>query len=245
MVLSTGGPRGTAPFPQLLCTSHSAGMPSAPSPHTLQLHQLPPHTCFLPPTTFVLCICDFHSHCTHLLVRDWSFTLHTTVLATGLSHSTRLHTCSHTAINSTSPTPTTPSLLHYFHITHLYQFSLGHSNAFNQFYEKSNGAQPWTTAEPSAVHPVNSIQCKIQWRSAMDGSGSLCCAPIQFKAISNGDLPWKTAEPSAVHPAIQMALCGLAQSPCGLLCKPHHRGRQLHGVYAMLQRESPRLMFCF
>ena len=132
------------------------------------------------PTTTTLSFCAFaiffhtahispfatgRSHCTHCS-RDWSFTQHTSA-----------------QLNVTNPNY--PLAFHFFHLTHLYQFPLGHSNAFNLIFEQSNGAQPWTTAEPSAVHPVKSIQCKTQWRSAMEDSGTICCAPsIQCETMA-------------------------------------------------------------
>ena len=88
----------------------------------------------------------------------------------------------------------------------------------------------------------------------------MCFSIASYLQCENGTLPWTTAEPSAVHPnktngfvrsgtklqrrlyplhAVSMLSTGICHLPSACLnCRPHNRGRQLHGVYASLQRES-------
>ena len=88
----------------------------------------------------------------------------------------------------------------------------------------------------------------------------MCFTTASYLQCENGSLPWTTAEPSAVHPnktngfvrsgtklqrrlyplhAVSMLSTGICHLPSACLnCRPHNRGRQLHGVYASLQRES-------
>ena len=200
---------GIIHLPQLLCTGNTAGTPLAP-------------------LTSARLLC--HSGCCHHLFNSSTTSISTT--------ETSIHT---SRICITQPHQFTP-------LPHL--FTPQPTSIHTQPHQFTPFASSHTTHYQLYQFPpqITSIS-----------SLCTCFTTVSYLQCKNGSLPWTTAEPSAVHPEIDKWLCAIwykapaALSPaaCGqcslqasvtatacLQCRPHYRGRQLHGVYASLQRES-------